>query len=110
MYLGQVTRYDVGYAVKQLARAMSKPSKAHMAATKHLLRYLAGTTNFEITYKRGGFKLTAFSDANWGNNPDNGKSTSSYIVFLSNGPVSFKVGLQGLTAQSTWRQSSWPPL
>ena len=35
------------------------------------------------------------------NNPDNGKSTSSYIAFLSNGPVSFKVGLQGLTAQST---------
>ena len=72
-----------------------------MAAAKHLLRYLAGTTNFVITYKRGGFKLTAFSDANWGNNPDNGKSTSSYIAFISNGPVSFKVGLQGLTAQST---------
>ena len=101
MYLGQVTRYDIGYAVNQLAWAMSKPSKAHMAAAKHLLRYLAGTTNFAITYKRGGFKLTAFSDANWGNNPDSGKSTSSYIAFLSNDPVSFKLGLQGLTAQST---------
>ena len=100
MGLGQVTRYDIGYDVNQLARAMSKPSKEHMAAVKHLLRYLAGTTNFATTYKRGGFKLTAFSDANWGNNPDNGKSTSSYIAFLSDGPVSFKVGLQGLTAQS----------
>ena len=38
MYLGQLTRYDIGYAVNQLARAMSKPSKAHMAAAKHLLR------------------------------------------------------------------------
>ena len=46
-------------------------------------------------------KLTAFSDAKWGNNPDNRKSTSSYIAFLLDGPVSFKVGLQGLTAQST---------
>ena len=101
MYLGQVTRYDILYAVNQLARAMSKPSKAHMAAAKHLLRYLAGTVDFSITFKQGGFKLTAFSDANWGNNPDNGKSMSSYIVFLSNAPVSFKVGLQGLTAQST---------
>ena len=101
MCLGQVTRYDIGYAVNQLAWAMSKPSKAHMVAAKHLLRYLAGTTNFAITYKRGGLKLTAFSDANWGNNPDNGKLTSSYIAFLSDGPVSFKVGLQGLTAQST---------
>ena len=72
-----------------------------MAAAKHLLRYLAGTVGFTITYKKGGFKLTAFSDANWGNNPDNGKSMSSYIVLFSNAPVSFKVGLQGLTAQST---------
>ena len=63
-YLVQVTRYDIGYAVNQLARAMSKTSKAHLAAAKHLLRYLAGTTNFAITYKRGGFKLTAFFDAN----------------------------------------------
>ena len=101
MCLGQVTRYDIGYAVNQLARAMSKPSKAHMAAAKHLLRYLAGATNFVITYKRGGFKLTPFSDANWGNNPDSGKSISSHIAFLSDGRVSFKVRLQGLTAQLT---------
>ena len=60
MYLGQVTRYDILYAVNQLARAMSKPSKAHMAAAKHLLCYLAGTVDFAITYKQGGFKLIAF--------------------------------------------------
>ena len=40
-YLGQVTRYDILYAVNQLARAMSKPFKAHMAEAKHLFRYLA---------------------------------------------------------------------
>ena len=80
---------------------MSKPSKAHMAAAKHLLRYLAGTVDFAITYKQGGFKLNAVSDANWGNNPDNGNSMSSYIVVLANAPVSFKVVLQRLTAQST---------
>ena len=56
--------------------------------------------NFTITYKRGGFKLTTYTDASWGGNPDSGKSTSSYIVMLTNGPISFKVGLQSLTAQS----------
>ena len=79
---------------------MSKPAKAHMGGVKHLLRYLVGSTDFSITYKQGGFRLTAVSDANWGNNPDNGRSTSSYIVMLANAPISFKVGLQGLTAQS----------
>ena len=101
MYLAQVSRYDILYAVNQLARAMSKPSKAHMRAAKHVPRYLAGSVNFPITYKRSGFKLTTYTDANWGGNSDNAKSTSSYIVMIANGPISFKVGLQSLTAQST---------
>ena len=100
MYLEQVTRDDILYAVNQLARAMSKRSKAYKAAAKNLLRYLAGTVDFAITYKQGGFKLTAFSDANWGFKLT-AFSMSSYIVFLANAPVSFKVGLQGLTAPST---------
>ena len=64
---------------------------------------MVGSVNFSITYKykRGGFKLAAYSDANRDNNPNNGKSTSLYIVMLVNGPISFKVGLQSLTAQST---------
>ncbi|CAN0011358.1 unnamed protein product [Sphacelaria rigidula] len=101
MYLAQVTRYGIQFAVNQLARAISTISKAHMGAAKHLLRYLAGSASFDITYRNGGFQLTAFSDANWGNNPDDEKSMPSYIVMLSNAPVSFKVGIQGLTAQST---------
>ena len=46
------------------------------------------------------FRLNVYWDANWVNNPDDGKSTSSYIVMMCNGPVSFKVGMQGLTAKS----------
>ena len=80
---------------------MSKPSKAHMGAAKYLLHFLAESVNFSITYMRKRFKLAAYSDANWGNNPDNGKPTSSYIFVLANGPISCKVGLQSLIAQST---------
>ena len=100
-YLAQVQRYDTMYATGQLVRAMSNPAKVHQGAAKHLLRYLAGTTNFAIVYNTGGFKLTAFSDFNWGNNPGNGKSTSCYIVMLCRAPVSFKSGVQSLTAMST---------
>ena len=101
MYLAQITRYVVMYSTCQLARAMSKPSKVHMGAAKHLLRYLAGTLDFSLVYKKGGFKLTAFSDSNWGNNPDNGKSTSCYIMMFCKAPVSFRSGVQSLTAMST---------
>ena len=91
MYLTQVCRYDIFYSVSQWARAISKPSNEHMGAAKHLLRYLAGSTSFSVTYRQGGFQLTAVSDVNWGENLDNGKSTSPYIIVLSNGPISFKV-------------------
>ena len=51
MYLTQVTRYDIMHATTQIARAVSKPTKAHMVAAKHLLRCLAGTTDFSIVCK-----------------------------------------------------------
>ena len=52
-------------------------------------------------YKKGGFKLTAFSDFNWANNPDNGKSTSCYIMMLARAHISFMSCFQSLTAMST---------
>ena len=68
--LAQALRYDIMYATSQLARAMSQPAVlVHQGAAKHLLHYQAGTTDFTIGYKKGGFKLTAFSDSNRGNNP-----------------------------------------
>ena len=78
---------------------MSKPSKIHMGAAKQLLRYLAEAVNFSIIYKREGFKLAAYPDVSCGNNPDSSKSMYLYIVIVANGPINFKVGLQGLTAQ-----------
>ena len=101
MNIAQVLTYDIMYATGQLARPMAKQGEAHMVAAKHTLCYLAETTNFSITYKKGGFKLATFSDSHWANNTDNGKSTSSYVTMLANAPMSFRSGLQGLTAMST---------
>ena len=63
-------------------------------------RFLSGSTDFSTTYNQHGFRRVAFLDTNWGNNPDNGWSTSSYIVMKTNAPIGFKIGLQGLTVQS----------
>ena len=47
MNLAQFTFYNILYEVNQLARAISKPAKAHMEAAK-LLRSLVGSTVFSI--------------------------------------------------------------
>ena len=46
MYLGQVSRYDILYAVNQLIRGLFEPFKAHTGAAKHLLCHLAESTDF----------------------------------------------------------------
>ena len=69
-------------------------------AAKNALRYLAGTTDVDITYKKDGFKLADFSDSNWAKNPDNEISTTSYLMLIANAPVSFKPNQQSLTAMS----------
>ena len=97
MYLAQ----DPGilYTVNQFTRGMFKPPKAHIVPPKYLLRYVSGSTDFSITHKQGGLKIAAFADVNRGKNPDDGKSTSSYIVMLASDVISLKVGLEGLLAQ-----------
>ena len=73
-------------AYPEPARSYPRSSRPRLSSTRSRLK---------------GFKLSAFSDANWGNNPDNGKSTSVYLVMLSKAPISFKSGIQSLTAMST---------
>ena len=77
LYLAQCTRYDLCYAVNQLTRACSRPAEIHMTAAKHALRYLRGTTDLPIVYKRGQFRMVSYTDASFGANPDNRKSTTS---------------------------------
>ena len=89
VYLGTCRRFDIVYAVSQLTRAMSKPAKIHMTAAKHLLRYLKGSPYLSIEYTTRNFRLKGCCDTSWGANPDNRRSTSGYLFFLSGGLVSF---------------------
>ena len=71
LYLAQCTRYDLCYAVNQLTRACNRPAEVHMTAAKHVLRYLRGTPDLPITYRKGQLRLVSYTDASFGANPDN---------------------------------------
>ena len=101
LYLAQCTRYDLCYAVNQLTRACNRPAEVHMTAAKHVLRYLRGTPDLPITYRKGQLRLVSYTDASFGANPDNRKSTTGYLFFLGGAPISFGSKTQSLTAQST---------
>ena len=101
LYLAQCTRYDLCYAVNQLTRAYNRPAEVHMTAAKHVMRYLRGTPDLPITYRKGQLRLVSYTDASFGANPDNRKSTTGYLFFLGGAPISFGSKTQSLTAQST---------
>lgn len=63
MYLSVCTRPDIAQAVGALARCMAAPTTTHWQAAKGVLRYIAGTSDFGITY--GGADLEAYCDADY---------------------------------------------
>jgi len=63
------------YPVNQLSQAMVRPTKLYWKATKHVLRYIKGTTHFGLWYKWiEGVNLQGFTNVDWLGNPSNRKS------------------------------------
>eukprot|EP00253_Pinus_taeda_P028378 PITA_28378 len=76
-------------AVNQPSQAMVRPTKLYWKATKHVLRYLKGTTQYGLWYRRTeGVKLEGFTDADWVGSPFDRKSTSEGIFSISSTAVS----------------------
>jgi len=89
MYLMN-TLPDLCYAVNQLSQAMVQPTKMFWKAEKHVLRYLIGTSQYGLWYRRAeGVKLKGFTDADWAGSPLDRKSTSAGIFNLGSVAVSW---------------------
>jgi len=58
-------------------------SEMHLKVARRVLRYINGTTNFDIKFKKNkDFKLLEFSDSDWTESIDDMKSTSGYCFNL----------------------------
>ena len=89
MYL-TVTRTDLMYGVNLISRFMSCPMEQHWLAAKRLLRYLMGTMNLGIFYKKGGCKqLITYSDNDFAGDIDDRNSTTGCVFIISSGVVSW---------------------
>lgn len=98
------TRPDIAFAVGYVSRYMEKPQQEHLAAVKHLLRYIAGTVNFGLSYSKHGKKgkdLTGYSDSDLGGDLDDRKSTTGTIFFINDMPVSWQSQKQRVVALSS---------
>ena len=102
IYASIATRPDISHSVAILSRHMSKPSKDHWGGAKRVLRYLKGTINLGLTFKRSSdFQLVGYSDADWAGDVDSRKSTSGYIFKIGDCMISWKSQKQSIVALST---------
>lgn len=73
-----------------------------MQAAKRAQRYLKGTVDYGIFYKKSGNKeLVAFTDSDYARDLEERKSTSGYVFILSGGAVSWSSKKQPIVTLST---------
>ena len=83
-------------------RYQSNPGLDHWKAAKKVLRYLQGTKEYMLTYRRfDHLELIGYSDSDYAGCVDTRKSTCGYLYFLSGGAISWKSVKQSVIATCT---------
>ena len=74
----------------------------HWKAAKKVLRYLEGTKNYMLTYRKSDhLEVIGYSDSDYAGCMDSRKSTFGYVYLLVGGAISWKSAKQLVIATST---------
>ncbi|KAI5333503.1 hypothetical protein L3X38_023634 [Prunus dulcis] len=96
------TRPDIMFASSLLARFMHNPTRKHMGTAKRVLRYVQGTLEYGVEYKKGmAATLIGYCDSDWAGSEDDRRSTSGYVFTLGSGMFSWASIKQNTVALST---------
>ncbi|CAM8989664.1 unnamed protein product [Rhodiola kirilowii] len=99
------TRPDLAYSVGIVSRYMEFPTTEHMAAVKHILRYVKGTLDLGCFYqkKKGEeeLHLVGYSDSDMAGDVDDRKSTTGVAFFMGSSLISWMSQKQKVVALSS---------
>ena len=102
MYAQTCTQPDISFVVGMLGRYQSNPGLDHCKAAKKVLRYLQGTKDHMLTYKRSyHLEVIGYTDSDFVGCVDTRKSTFGYVYLLDGGVVSWKSAKQTVIIAST---------
>ncbi len=101
MYLSVLTRGDCLFAINQTARFLNNPGPTHIETVKRILRYIVGTANLGLTYRKSADgqqanKLNASADADH-SGADDRRSVSGWCVMLNGAMISWASKCQVLS-------------
>jgi len=104
MYVQTYTRPDISFAVGVLDQYQSNLGIDYWKAAKKVFRYLQGTKDHMLTYRRlDSLEVVGYSDSDYAGFVDSRKSTFGYIFLLAGGAVSWKSGKESIIATSTMK-------
>ncbi|KAA3465088.1 Retrovirus-related Pol polyprotein from transposon TNT 1-94 [Gossypium australe] len=97
-----ITRPDIAFAVNKVCQFMHTPLDSHFKAIKRILRYLQATIDHGVHFTAAShLSIVGYSDASWGNDPDDRQSTSGFCIFLGGNPVSWGSKKQHVVSRSS---------
>ena len=108
-YCATAVRFDISHAVSVLSRHLARPCSKTIDAAKRIIKYLACSRDFAITWssseeeeKQGSANAVIGAvDASFAMDTMTRKSHGGFINFVNNGAVSWKSGLQSIVTLSS---------
>ncbi|XP_036340281.1 secreted RxLR effector protein 161-like [Rhagoletis pomonella] len=101
LFLVQVSRPDICYAVSVLSRFNNNYGRCHWTAAKRVLRYLKGTINKKLIFTGNHEDIKGFCDADWASDVDERKSMSGYVFTMQGAAISWSSKKQKTIALSS---------
>ncbi|XP_071695346.1 secreted RxLR effector protein 161-like [Rutidosis leptorrhynchoides] len=96
------TRPDIAHSVGVVSQFMHQPQQHHMDAVWRIIRYLKGTTWDGVLFQKNNhLKTQIFTDASYGGEKGDKKSTSGYFALVGGNLVTWKSKKQKVVARSS---------
>ncbi|BES99741.1 Hydra magnipapillata [Nesidiocoris tenuis] len=101
MYLAVATRPDIAFAVNSLSQFNESYGTEHWKAAKRVLRYLNGTLEYGLVFKKTEEPIQGFCDADWGNCGTDRRSYSGYFFRFGGAAITWEARKQRTVALSS---------
>ena len=82
LYIAMATRPDIAHAVGVVSKFNANLKEAHLTAVKRILRYLKGTIDLALKYKKGSNSLIGYSGADWAGDLEDRHSNNRESFFI----------------------------
>jgi hypothetical protein len=97
-----ITRPDLAYSVNKVCQYLHAPTTEHWTAVKRILRFVKGTINTGLAFRRSKSKMVSvFSDADWAGCVDDRLSTRGFAICFDPNLIAWSAKKQPTVSRSS---------